>query len=153
MRKFEAITKPEMIQHNTPATKLPYRATTHSAGYDFFSPIDVSIPAGESSLIWTNVKACFNPGEVLLLFVTSKMGKSHIMIANGTGVIECDYYSNPSNDGNLGFRLINLGKEPYHIKAGDKIGQGVFTTFLTVDDEDTSKQTIRTGGFGSTGGN
>ena len=71
------------------------------------------------------------------------------MIANGTGIIECDYYGNESNDGNLGFRLINLGKEDYVIKKGDKIGQGVFTYFLTVDNEQEIT-TKRTGGFGST---
>ena len=153
MRAVHFITNPQFIMHNAPATKLPYRATTHSAGYDIFSPIDITIQPSQSQMIWTNIKAQFNPGEVLLLFVTSKMGKSHIMVANGTGVIECDYFENPSNDGNLGFRLINLGTEPYNIKAGDKIGQGVFTHFLTVDNEDTTNQTKRTGGFGSTGGN
>ena len=71
------------------------------------------------------------------------------MIANGTGIIEKDYFENPSNDGNLGFRLINLGKEDYVIKRGDKIGQGVFTYFLKVDNEE-EVTTIRSGGFGST---
>ena len=148
MRKFETVDK-NFIKYNQTEFKMPVRATKFSAGYDFYSPIDITIKPGESELIWTNIKAKFNENEVLMLFVTSKMGKSHIMIANGTGIIESDYYSNPSNDGNLGFRLINLGKEDYNIKAGDKIGQGVFTYFLTVDDEEEIT-TTRTGGFGST---
>ena len=148
MRKFEIVSK-DFIMYNQTEFKMPVRATKHSAGYDFYSPIDITIKPGESELIFTNIKATFNENEVLFLFVTSKMGKKHIMIANGTGVIECDYYSNPSNDGNLGFRLINLGKEDYIIKAGDKIGQGVFTYFLTVDNEEEITAT-RTGGFGST---
>ena len=78
---------------------LPVRKTKYSAGYDFYSPVDVTIMPGESELIWTNVKAMFNENEVLMLFVRSGMGKSHIMIANGTGIIESDYYSNVSNDG------------------------------------------------------
>lgn len=150
MRKFEVVSE-KFMEYN--CTKediiLPKRATKFSAGYDFHSPIDITIQPNCSELIWTNVKATFNENEVLFLFVRSKMGKSHIQIANGTGVIESDYYSNPSNDGNLAFRLINLGKEPYVIKKGDKIGQGVFTYFLTVDNEEII-DTKRVGGFGST---
>ncbi|MFA6860272.1 MAG: dUTP diphosphatase [Clostridia bacterium] len=153
MRKFFLITDKKFIQYNAPATTLPYRATKNSAGYDMFSPIDTTIAPNSSELIWTNVKATYGENEVLMLFVTSKMGKSHVMLANGTGVIDSDYFENPNNDGNLGFRLLNLGKEPYVIKTGDKIGQGVFMPFLTVDDEDVSKQKNRVGGFGSTGGN
>ena len=135
MRGFERV-KDEFLQYGEKDIKLPIRATKNACGYDFYSPIDLTIKPGESELIWTNVKAQFNEGEMLMLFVTSKMGKKHIMIANGTGIIESDYYGNISNDGNLGVRLINLGKEDYEIKVGDKIGQGVFTYFLTVDDEE-----------------
>lgn len=148
MRKFE-IVDDNFVLYNQKEFKMPVRATKYSAGYDFYSPIDITIKPFESELIFTNIKAKFNQNEVLFLFVTSKMGKNHIMLANGTGVIESDYYGNISNDGNLGFRLINLGKTDYVIKVGDKIGQGVFTTFLTVDNEEEITN-VRTGGFGST---
>lgn len=150
MRRFEVVSE-EFMQYGSKKEEiiLPKRATKFSAGYDFHSPTDIVIEPNESKLVWTNVKATFNENEVLLLFVRSGMGKKHIQLANGTGVIESDYYSNPSNDGNLGFRLINLGSEPYEIKKGDKIGQGVFTYFLTVDNEEEILST-RTGGFGST---
>ena len=71
------------------------------------------------------------------------------MVANTIGVIDSDYYGNVSNDGNLGFRLYNYGDTPYEIKAGDKIGQGVFMKYLTVDDEEEITNE-RVGGFGST---
>ena len=148
MRKFEVVSE-KFIQYGQTEFKMPRRATKYSAGYDLYSPIDITIKPGESEMIWTNIKATFNPNEVLMIFVTSKMGKKHIMLANGTGIIESDYYNNVSNDGNLGVRLINLGKEDYCIKVGDKIGQGVFTYFLTVDDEEEITN-VRTGGFGST---
>lgn len=150
MRRFEVVDE-KFLEYGSKKEDiiLPKRATKYSAGYDFHSPTDIVIEPNKSALVWTNVKATFNENEVLLLFVRSKMGKSHIQLANGTGVIESDYYSNPSNDGNLGFRLINLGSEPYVIKKGDKIGQGVFTYFLTVDNEELIENT-RTGGFGST---
>ena len=148
MRGFERV-KDEFIQYGEKDIKLPVRATKNACGYDFYSPIDITIKPMQSELIWTNIKAYFNENEVLFLFVTSKMGKRHVMIANGTGVIECDYYGNASNDGNLGFRLLNLGDTDYEIHKGDKIGQGVFTYFLKADNEE-EVTTVRTGGFGST---
>lgn len=148
MRRFEKVDQ-RFCQYGQYDTILPSRATKHSAGYDFYSPIDAIIQPNESLLIWTNIKALFNNNEVLMLFVRSSMGKKHIMIANGTGIVESDYYSNPTNDGNIGFRLINLGNEPYEIHKGDKIGQGVFTYFLTVDEE-KMVETTRLGGYGST---
>ena len=148
MRKFE-IVKDEFRKHSDKHIKMPIRATKYSAGYDFYSPVDVVIQPNEMQMIWTDVKSCFNTDEVLLLCVTSGMGKKGIMLANTLGVIDCDYYSNEGNDGNLGFRLYNFSKEPYEIKAGDKIGQGIFTKFLTVDNEDEITN-VRVGGFGST---
>ena len=72
------------------------------------------------------------------------------MLANGTGIIESDYSNNPTNGGNLGFLLYNATDSDYHLNAGDKLGQGYFSKFLTVDNED-EVLTTRIGGFGSTG--
>lgn len=148
MRKFE-IVKDEFIKYEQKNFKMPVRATRFSAGYDFYSPIDIVIEPKQMQMIWTNIKAQFNQDEVLLLCVTSGMGKHGIMLANTLGVIDSDYYSNISNDGNLGFRLYNFSDENYVINKDDKIGQGIFTKFLTVDDEKEISST-RVGGFGST---
>ena len=77
------------------------------------------------------------------------MGKRGLMLANNLGIIDCDYYGNVANDGNIGFRLYNFSDEPYVIKQGEKIGQGLFIKFLKVDDEETVTRK-REGGFGST---
>lgn len=148
MRKFELV-KDDFRKNPTKQIKMPVRATKHSAGYDFYSPIDIVIEPNQMQMIWTDVKSCFNTDEVLLLCVTSGMGKNGIMLANTLGVIDCDYYSNEGNDGNLGFRLYNFSNSPYVIKTGDKIGQGMFTKFLTVDNEEEITN-VRVGGFGST---
>lgn len=148
MRKFEVV-KQDAIQYGVVPNKMPQRATKHSAGYDIYSPISTVIQPKTMQMIWTNIKANFNPDEVLILCVTSGMGKKGIMVANTIGVIDCDYYGNVSNDGNLGFRLYNFSDEPYVIQAGDKIGQGIFLKYLTVDDEKEITAT-RVGGFGST---
>ena len=124
--------------------KLPQRGTEHSIAYDFFSPIGVTNLPMQSEMIWTDVKSYFQPNEALLLNVRSSMGKQPIMIANTQGWIESDYFSNESNDGNLGFRLFNLGDQPYIVHQGDKIRQGMFINYLVADSGNTDVK--RTGG-------
>lgn len=148
MRKFE-IVKDEFKKNKNVEYKMPNRATKFSAGYDFYSPIDVVIKPKTMQMIWTDIKSQFGNDEVLLLCVTSGMGKNGIMLANTLGVIDSDYYSNSGNDGNLGFRLYNFSENDYAIKAGDKIGQGIFMKYLTIDNEQEIKNE-RVGGFGST---
>ena len=148
MRRFEVV-KDEFIKYDIKDVKMPIRATKHSAGYDMFSPIDVTVEPGQMQMIWTNVKAQFNEDEVLILCVTSGMGKHGVMLANTLGIIDSDYYSNEGNDGNIGIRLYNFSNEPYVVKAGDKIGQGMFMKYLCVDNEE-EVTSVRKGGFGST---
>jgi dUTP pyrophosphatase len=147
MRKFEVV-QDKYIVGDSKEVILPNRNTKGSAGYDFYSPVDETILPNESKLIFTNVKAKFNQDEVLMLFVRSSMGKYPIVIANGTGIIDSDYYGNESNDGNIGFRLLNLSKTSYVIKKGDRIGQGLFLKILFTDDDESKE--VRKGGFGST---
>lgn len=128
---------------------LPTRATKSSIAYDFYAPMDTVIPPMQSEMIWTDVKAKFNPDEALLINVRSSMGKQPIMLANTQGWIESDYYSNSDNDGNIGIRLFNLGVTPYEIKAGDRIAQGMFIKYLVADNGNTDVK--RQGGFGSSG--
>ena len=148
MRKFFEVNQ-KFMEYGKTSAKLPERATKHSAGYDFFCPTQIELKPHSSTLVWSNVKAKFNENEVLLLCVTSGMGKRGIMLANNLGVVDCDYFENEFNDGNIGFRLYNFLDDPYILKEGEKIGQGIFTTFLKVDDETLVTQT-RKGGFGST---
>ena len=148
MRKFEVVID-SAIKYNVKNIKMPKRATKYSAGYDLYSPIDVTIMPGTAEMIWTNLKVQMNKDEYLLICSTSGMGKKDIRLANGVGIIDSDYYSNPTNDGNFGCRLVNFGQNPYEIKVGDKIGQAIFMKYLTVDDEEQIMEE-RIGGFGST---
>lgn len=148
MRKFE-IVRDDCIEYGVKEIKMPFRATKFSAGYDFFSPIDEVISPNEKKLIWTNVKVMMNEDEMFMIDVTSKMGKQPVILANAIGIIDSDYYGNESTDGNIGFRLFNLGTTDYVIKAGDKIGQGIFVKYLTIDGEELIDN-VRKGGYGST---
>ena len=128
---------------------LPTRGTQYSAGYDFYSPIDIEIQPHDKVCIWSDVKAYMQEGEVLLLYVRSSIGiKKGLRLSNGTGVIDSDYYSNPDNDGNIGLSLYNYTNEVVKIKKGERICQGVFIPFLVADNGNTYNS--RTGGIGST---
>lgn len=130
--------------------KLPERSTEGSAGYDFFCPIDITLEPNCSMIIPTGVKAKMPNGEVLLLFNrSSNPTKRGLLMLNGVGVIDSDYYSNPDNDGEIGFNLCNICKDPVTIKQGDKIGQGIFIPFMLA--EEKTPLLKRIGGFGSTG--
>ena len=146
-RYFEVVI--DKFHNNKGNITLPTRATKSSIAYDFYSPVDTIINPMQSVMIWTDIKAKFNPDEALLINVRSSMGKLPVMIANTQGWIESDYYSNPDNDGNIGIRLFNLGTESYHIKVGDRIAQGMFIKYLEADNGNTD--TERQGGFGSSG--
>lgn len=146
-RFFEVVS--DERRKNGGEIKIPTRSNAHSAGYDFYSPVDITIPPRGMCMVWTDIKVCMNDDEVLMLYVRSSMGKHPVVIANGTGVIDADYYSNPDNDGNIGFRLLNLSDEPYEICVGNRIGQGVFQKYLITDDDKAEGERIS--GFGSTG--
>lgn len=147
MSRFFEVVKNE-YRKNEGNIKLPTRATKHSAAYDFYSPVDITIQPNESAMIWTDIKAHMFYDNLLVLNVRSSMGAQPIMLANTQGWVDSDYYENSKNDGNIGFNLFNLGKTPYEIKIGDRIGQGIFIKYgITADDNTTA---IRKGGFGST---
>ncbi len=126
---------------------LPIRATAHSAGHDFYSPVEILLSPGKPTMIWTDVKAYMPEDEVLLLHVRSSMGKVPVILANGTGIIDADYYGNPGNDGNIGIMLLNLSNHLHQINIGDRIAQGIFVRYFAADGDASGE---RIGGFGST---
>lgn len=131
--------------------ELPKRSTAGSAGYDFFACDDVIIQPGKIELVPTGVKAYFPSNEVLLLFNRSSIPrKKGLVLANGVGVIDSDYYNNPDNDGHIMFQYWNIDStDSKVIKKGERIGQGIFVPILLADNDQSTGQ--RLGGFGSTG--
>lgn len=147
IRGFE-IVKDE-FRKNQGTIKLPTRGTKYSAGYDFYCPIKVTIPPKSKQLIWSDIKAYMQPGEVLLLDVRSSIGiKKGLIPANVIPVIDCDYYENLKNDGNIGICLYNTTDEPVTIDEQERIVQGMFIPFLVADNGNTEEE--RKGGIGST---
>lgn len=149
-RGFEII-KDEHRKHSDVEIQLPTRGDSRSAGYDFYSNETVVLQPKQSHLFWTDVKSYMLDNEVLSIHVRSSIGtKKDLMLKNTTGIIDSSYYENPSNDGNIGICLVNMGDKIQKIEKGERIAQGVFTKYLIVD-EDTCLKSERTGGFGSSG--
>ena len=143
MRKFEKISFEQFkkdIEDNKElydSYNIPKRGTKFSAGYDFESLYDFVIKPGEIKKIPTGIKASMNDNEVLLLIVRSSQGfKYNVRLCNQVGVIDNDYYNNESNEGHIFIKLRNEGDKDYAVNKGDKVVQGVFINYLTVDDEE-----------------
>ncbi len=131
--------------------KLPKRATTGSAGYDFYTPADVVLKKGGSLLIPTGIRSKIEEGWVLSIYPRSGLGFKHrVQLDNTVGIIDADYY-NSSNEGHIMIKLSCDAHDENHaveLKAGDGFAQGIFTAFgITFDDDACG---IRDGGFGST---
>jgi dUTP pyrophosphatase len=145
--KFTGILKED--SEGGPYRRLPERGTKNAMAYDFYSPIDFTVEPKQTYLLKTGIKAQFPENIGLVLNVRSSMGKKHIMLANSSGWVDADYYENPDNDGEIGFMFYNYGEDTWEVKAGDKIGQGMFVEYYkAIDDSATAE---REGGWGSTG--
>lgn len=102
------------------------------------------------TLVSTGVKIQLDRDKYLKLVARSSIPyKDWLVIANGTGTIDADYWNNPDNEGEIFFQLINLSPVPILLKKGDRIGQGIILPYYLVDDDNPNG--VRKGGFGSTG--
>ena len=140
--KFEQVSK-------YPNTNLPKRATKGAAGYDFECAVDTICPAHTITLIPTGIKAQIDNGYYLQLAVRSSTPKKKgLILANGIGIVDEDYYNNPDNEGHIMFQVYNITDNDVTIPAGERIGQGVFVKYGLTDNDFVDK--VRIGGFGST---
>ena len=132
---------------------IPVRKTKNSAGYDIEAAEDCIVPAFKAgqkpTLVKTGLKAYCPPDEFYMLCNrSSNPGKKGLVLANGVGIVDSDYYENPENDGHFMFAFYNIKDEDIEIKKGDCIGQAIFMKYLTVDNDNATGE--RKGGFGST---
>lgn len=129
---------------------LPHRATKGSAGYDFATPIDFTLEAGQTIIIPTGISCWINEGWVLKLYPRSGLGfKYRLQLDNTVGIIDEDYF-NSDNQGHIFIKVTNNSNENKIIvlKRGGRLAQGIFVPYgITIDDDVTQ---IRNGGLGST---
>lgn len=132
---------------------LPVRKTKYSAGYDIEAAEDCIVPAFKPGIapthVKTGLKSYMGEGEYLMLCNrSSNPKKKGLVLANGVGIVDADYYENPDNDGHIMFAFFNIKDEDIEIKKGDAIGQGIFQKYYSVDNDNAQGE--RLGGFGST---
>ena len=101
------------------------------------------------TLVPTGIK-CEVPEDMYLeLSVRSSCPLKHwLILANGVGIIDADYYNNPDNEGHIFFQIINLSPFDIILKKGDTIGQGILKKYYVTDND--AADGFRAGGFGST---
>ena len=133
--------------------KLPKRATSGSAGYDFHCPSKLAIPLNGSIKIPTGIKCYMEEGWVLQCYPRSSHGFKHgSHLANTVGIIDKDYYNNENNEGHIFIKLVNdstLAVSNVNIDTGDAFCQGILIPFGITYDDKTDE--TRIGGIGSTG--
>ena len=101
------------------------------------------------TLVSTGMKCKLAAGTYLELSVRSSTPLKHwLILANGIGIIDADYYNNESNEGEIFLQMINLSPFNIMIKKGEAIGQGIIKPYLITDNDVHGGK--RNGGFGST---
>ena len=144
MRKFEVIKA-----YKNEDILVPQRATKHSAGYDFASIEDIEIKPGEIKMIPTGLKALIPDNEALFIYPRSSLGlKKGLMMSNGVGVVDADYYNNENNEGHIMIPIYNFSTKTATVLKGERVAQGIFANYQKTIDDDPD-HTARLGGFGS----
>ena len=157
MRKFEIISINQFnkdfkdIDTKYEDIIIPKRSTKFSAGYDFYMPYDLTVKKNEVVLIPTGIKAKLNSDEFLGIYIRSSLGfKYNLRMCNQVGIIDSDYYNNPSNEGHIFVKLKNEGDTDIILKKHDRYVQGIIQKYYIVDNEKEIED-IRVGGIGSSG--
>lgn len=130
--------------------KLPQRATSGSAGYDFFLPVPLSLKPGEAVKIPTGIRAQMGEEWVLQIYPRSGLGfKYRLQMNNTVGIIDSDYFFS-DNEGHILIKVFNDGREGkiVELPAGAAFAQGIFLEYGITEDDNISNS--RNGGFGST---
>ncbi len=129
----------------------PEYISSGAAGADLSAALDESviINPGETLLVPTGIFISIPPGYEAQIRPRSGLALKHgITFLNSPGTIDSDYR------GEVKIIMTNLGKEPFTIENGMRIGQMVFSKvyrgeFIIVDELDETDR--NEGGFGHTG--
>lgn len=135
------------------AIKLPKRATTGSAGYDFFAPYDIEILPRQTALVPTGIRVILDDDKYLAIYPRSGLGfKYRTQLFNTCAVVDADYVSS-DNEGHIWIKMFNGSPEgkTLQINAGDAFCQGIIQSYYLVDGDSREQGADRYGGFGSTG--
>ena len=144
------VTEEQELRKIYEGIQLPKRATTGSAGYDFYAPVSITLEPGKTLKIPTGIRVEMEPDWVLKCYPRSGLGfKYRLQLNNTVGIIDSDYFYS-DNEGHIFAKITNDSNEgkTVEIAAGTGFMQGIFTQFGITTDDDADG--VRNGGFGST---
>ena len=130
---------------------LPHYATQGSSGMDLCADVehDVVLEPGEIKCVPTGIYVSIPVGYEAQIRPRSGLALKHgIGLVNAPGTIDSDYR------GLISIILINMGKDPYTVKRGNRIAQMVIQEVVRarISVSEELDQTVRAeGGFGHTG--
>lgn len=138
------------IKRLRPEAALPTYAhgPVEDAGMDIRAAEDVLLPPGETRLAPTGLALEIPSGWEAQIRPRSGLALRHsITMPNAPATID------PGYRGELQIILLNLGREPYQVHAGDRIAQMVITRYEAVEWEEgeLAESARGAGGFGSSG--
>ena len=138
------------IQRIHPKAILPAYAhgPDEDAGMDLHAVQDVLLEPGAPHLVPTGLTIEVPPGFEAQVRPRSGLALKHaITIPNAPGTID------PGYRGEVRVILLNLGREPYTIHAGDRIAQMILARYEAVEwlEGDLASSSRGADGFGSSG--
>jgi dUTP pyrophosphatase len=138
------------IKKLNPHAWLPEYAhgPAEDAGLDIKSLEDVTLAPGVARSVPTGLALEIPSGYEVQLRPRSGLALKHaITLPNAPATID------PGYRGEIRVILLNLGREPYEVKAGDRIAQMIVAKYEAVEWEESElAESVRgQGGFGSSG--
>lgn len=138
------------IQRLRPDAALPEYAhgPGEDAGMDLRAVEDVLLEPGVPALVGTGLAIEAPPGYEAQIRPRSGLALKHaVTLPNSPATID------PGYRGEIRVILLNLGREPYQVHAGDRIAQMVVARYEPVEWEEGELNGSRrgAGGFGSSG--
>ena len=138
------------IQRVHPAATLPHYAhgPQEDAGMDLRAVEDTVLEPQEPRLVPTGLTIELPPGYEAQVRPRSGLALKHaISMPNAPGTID------PGYRGEIRVILINLGREPYTVHAGDRIAQMIVAKYEAIEwlEETLAGSQRGLGGFGSSG--
>ena len=136
---------------NTSKNDIPAYKTDGSSGFDLSSSLarSIVVPPGKRALIPTGLYFEIPWGYEIQVRPRSGLALNHgITVLNTPGTIDADYKDE------VCVILYNTGDQPFEVKPGDRIAQGVLQKVEKADFkvvQEIDKTGDRGGGFGHTG--
>jgi dUTP pyrophosphatase len=141
----------EVLVTRDDGASVPGCATVSSSGLDLRAHLSapVTLESMGRALIPTGIRVSIPDGFEAQVRPRSGLAIEHgVTVLNTPGTIDADYR------GEVKVILVNLGREPFTVRSGDRVAQMVFQKIMRVslrEVKDLPRSERGSGGFGSTG--